>query len=166
MAIFREAGFDVFHGARLGKQFGLDLVASQDEREKPHVIGIEIRTAVTFRNIADVQYRARQVLDDETTNLDEVWIIVSPEAVRAAPKRPYDRRVRILSMDMVRKALAVTKASRKRSTGRRSHQIGKAIEANETAISLAIGGLILQIDDKLEGLRSETFAMTGLDSDP
>ncbi|MGL9620197.1 hypothetical protein QRQ56_19450 [Bradyrhizobium sp. U531] len=85
-------------------------------------------------------------------DFDEYWH-VGPHMI-AVPmrRRPRnDRRFRVLDLRQLKALLAAPKPKREMAVTR----IGKAFQANEKEIMLAISGLILQIEEKLETLGGE-----------
>lgn len=65
-----------------------------------------------------------------------------------------DRRFRVLNLTQLRELLELPKPP-KPKRGAATTKIGRAVQANEKEITLAISGLILQIGEKLEKLKDE-----------
>jgi hypothetical protein len=85
-------------------------------------------------------------------DFDEYWLVgpyIIGEPMRKRPNN--DRRFRALDLKQLEALLAAPKPKRNAATTK----IGKAVQANEKEITLAIAGLILQIDTKLEALQGE-----------
>jgi hypothetical protein len=89
---------------------------------------------------------------------DEFWLVsnLSMPEVRK-PRVPRRARIRAFTIKELERMLArlSPKPSAKTKAGKARTTIGKAIEANEKQIALAIEALKLQIEDKLAKLRDE-----------
>jgi hypothetical protein len=91
------------------------------------------------------------------SDFDEYWLITDEFTEETLTARVgNDRHFRVLELRELRKLFASPRSqSRTGAKGKAKTKIGKAIELNEKEIELAIAGLILQIDDKLEVLRHD-----------
>ncbi|WP_256807496.1 hypothetical protein [Bradyrhizobium sp. Bra64] len=109
----------------------------------------EINPATVKRAYEDFRYSLDMY---KRQDFDEYWLVGARSVGNPMRKRPEnDRRFRALDLKELEALLATPKSKRGAATTR----IGKAVQANEKEINLAINGLILQIDARLEALNGE-----------
>ncbi|SFJ54119.1 hypothetical protein [Bradyrhizobium sp. cf659] len=131
-----------------------DLLAIRSDlgQERRYVIDCtrEVNPGSVKRAYEDFRYSLET--SKRTPDFDEYWLVgpyIIGEPMRKRPNN--DRRFRVFDLKHLEALLATPKPKRGAATTR----IGKAVRANEKEINLAINGLILQIDAKLEALNGE-----------
>jgi hypothetical protein len=155
---FSDAGFEVVHQPEEGGAAYPDLIVRRDVLGRYNTYVIELQFARDPEELEPhIDRLERYASRSRRETVEEYWF-VSNLSLRPGAQRPeMSHRIRLLTLkelevwldQLVPQPPPVPKAGKART------KIGKAIEANEAAINLAISGLILQIDDKLEGLRQE-----------
>jgi hypothetical protein len=128
-------------------------LATRREGGRLRTTAIDIELKLNFENIHKIATKIKRALDRTKLPLDEYWILVSRQFTNIVAAPALDSRIKIYEIEELRNqlrgALALSKSSRART------KIGQAVEVNESEIVLAVSGLILQIDEKLEQLGSE-----------
>jgi hypothetical protein len=157
-SVLEAANWTVLDQARLQRpqRFGGDILASRVElgQERRYAIDCILKASSEkvrerFNAFRNYTRQSKQPFAE----FDEFWIVgyEVDDPMRRNPEN--DRHFRVLSLDQLRKLLQTPRPRRPRNGA--TTKIGKAIEANEKAIILAIEALKLQIDDKLTKLRDE-----------
>ena len=155
-AILTAAGWQVIQQRERRRRFRGDILASSTQLGRERRYAIECVLEINGSKIQDYLGRYRNWLQQSKepfTDFDEFWLVGYEYAAEPMSKNPDDHRnFRVLDLNELRALIAppsrVTKSKART-------KIGKAVEANEKEISLAIAGLILQIDAKVEALESE-----------
>jgi hypothetical protein len=140
------------------RRFGGDLIADRVDLARERRYDIECLLDIDGRKLHErfsaFQNYVRQA-KQPFSDFDEYWLIgyhFDKEAMRRSPGN--DRRFRVLNLDQLRELLALPKPP-KTKPNKASTRIGQAALANEKEINLAIDGLVLQINAKLEVLTAE-----------
>ena len=156
--IFAEAGFDVSEAPPKDNSFLGDFFADREELKKVRRYAVEIKEKLSARDANAQLQRFRNYVRGAKIpfrEFDEFWVVARRLDTDARTiGRDFSRQFRILDVSELRSILAKPKPP-KTKQGRAQTKIGKAVEANEKEINLAIAGLILQIDAKLEVLVGE-----------
>ncbi|HEY7663597.1 MAG TPA: hypothetical protein VH934_10790 [Xanthobacteraceae bacterium] len=158
--ILQKSDFKVLSREGIRNRFSGDFLASRIElgRERRYMMEIKIRADAAVVN--DYHARFRNYVRQSKMpfhDFDEFWLIAGQVTDDARSRRLLiDRQLRVLDLQELRKLFPLPRQrARSRTNGRARTRIGKAIEANEKDIQIAIAALILQIDDKLDDLRRE-----------
>lgn len=160
--MLREADFNVQHQLDLGKSAKPDLVAERMDLGRVHRYAIDVvivRDADRLVGALDTlqEFAERQ----KDTAFDEYWLVSNlsyPHLGGRKKRRQRFEHVRAFAFKELERMLARQNPKKrlpKPKTGKATTRIGQAVEANEKEINLAISGLILQIDEKLEWLGNE-----------
>ncbi|NUU44386.1 hypothetical protein [Tardiphaga robiniae] len=132
-----------------------DLLASRVELGRERRFLIEIVLEITAAKIQEHFSQFRNYVRQSKQpfhDFDEYWLIGYGYTGESLRKRPEnDRHFRVLDIDELYKLFAPPRSSVPK--GKAKTRVGKAIEANEVELRLAVAGLILQIDDKIETLK-------------
>jgi hypothetical protein len=157
--MLKQANFNIQHQLDLGSKGRPDLVAERED------LGMYRRYAI---NVAIVNDPARLVSalnalqsyaeTRKDSEYDEYWLVSNLSYTEDnRRRRPRFQNVRAFAFKELERMLFRTtpkpKSLPKAGTARTT--TGKALQEREKEIRLAIAGLILQIDDKLEKLGSE-----------
>jgi hypothetical protein len=157
--IFAQAGFEVIEPPPKGGGVIGDFWAEREELKKKRRYAIELKEKLSAREANAQLQRFRSYLRGSKSpfrEFDEFWLVA--EKVDSEARNMdgnFSRQFRVLDIKELQSILAVPPRSAKAKQGRATTKIGKAVEVNEKEINLAIAGLILQIDAKLEILRGE-----------
>jgi len=132
-----------------------DLLVTRGDlgQERRYIIDCttEINPGSVKRSYDDFRYYIDRS-SKRPPDFDEYWHVGPYMVAVPMRKRPHnDRRFRVFDLTQLEALLAVPKPKR----GAATTKVGKAVQANEKEITLAVSGLILQIEDKLENLRDE-----------
>ena len=157
-ALLTSAGFTVERPRRLGLMTPIDLLAKRKELGRERVFAIRVSFGLDIEQTRATAFNldAQRVRKSSGSggDFDEHWTVTDPKTSRAASRGLGLSKInRILSLDQIASLLALQ--GPKNASGTPQTTIGKAIFANRDAINLAISGLILHIDDKLDALRRE-----------
>jgi hypothetical protein len=150
--LLTERGYDVTLEAPIGFSHRADLLAQRREPGRIRVIAVDVVAQLTFANIHEVVDRIEVALQEAKPKLDAYWIVVSSEFSNIISAKGLDRRIRIVEIEDLREELG--RWPRSMATTART-KIGKSVEVNQKEILLAVVGLILQIDAKIESLRDQ-----------
>ena len=155
-AILTAAGWKVIEKTEGRRRFGGDILASRAELGRERRYAIECVLQINNPTVQEYFSRFRSWLHQSKepfTDFDEFWLVGYEYADEAIKKNHRDNRhFRALDLNELR---ALLSPSRRGTKGRAHTKIGKAVEANEEEITLAVVGLILQINAKIELLRGE-----------
>jgi hypothetical protein len=155
--IFQAAKFKIVQKTRGRSEMG-DLLAEREELGRDRRYAVELKEKLSLRDANQLLQRFRSHVRTSKIpfrEVDEFWVVAGRVDGDARKIRgEYSRQFRILDVDELRSILAVPRPVAKPTSKART-RIGKAVEADEKSIQLAVAALILQIDDKLEGLRNE-----------
>lgn len=153
--LFSRAKFDMQRELDIGRSYP-DFAVGREDLGRYRQFAIALALVKDARSLFPKLEQLNRFARSAPDAYDEFWLI-SNLSLPDAKSRKIHRRVRVFTIKEVERMLA--KASPKRApkpkTGKAQTKIGKAVEANEAAINLAISGLILQIDDKLDKMRDE-----------
>jgi len=160
--MLKQANFSIPHQLDLGSKGHPDLVAERED------LGMYRRYAIDVAIVNDparlvsalntLQNYAETRKDSE---YDEYWLVsnlsYSRDKRANRRRRPRFQNVRAFAFKELERMLfrATPKPKSPPKAGTARTPTGKAIQESEKEIMLAIAGLILQIDDKLEKLGSE-----------
>jgi hypothetical protein len=152
-SILTTAGWKVREQHDGHRRFGVDILASaRTDLYTERRCAIELVLEINQRNIQDSYSRYLNWLGKRGfTEFDEFWL-VGYDYTAGSDGDSNDRHFRILDLNALR---AVVASTRRGTKGKARTKIGKAVEANEKEINLAIAGLILQVDAKIEALQGE-----------
>lgn len=154
VAAFDAAKWDVSRLPDGGRTRPGDLLVKRNDlgQERRYVIDCtrEVNPGSIKRAYEDFRYSLDT--NKRVPDFDEYWL-VGPYTIRVPMrKRPEnDRRFRVFDLKQLEAILALPKLKK----GKASTRIGKAVLANEKEINIAIDGLVLQIEAKLETLNGE-----------
>jgi hypothetical protein len=154
--LFEAAKFEIQREMDLGDRPRWDLVLSRQELGRYRRFVVEI---ALVRNANDLPKKYEQLIGysraRKIQDVDEYWL-VSNLSLPDRPRMHTERypNVRAFTIREVERMLGRLNPKR-RSGGKAKTKIGKAIEANEKSILLAIEALKLQIEDKIAKLRDE-----------
>jgi hypothetical protein len=155
--LFEAAKFEIQREMDFGDRPRHDLIVSREELGRYRRFAIEVSLV---RDAQELPHKYDQLVrfarSRKVQDFDEYWL-VSNLSLPARPRVHTDRypNVRAFTIKEIERMLARLSPKRSGSKGKAKTKIGKAIEANEKAILLAIEGLKLQIEDKLAKLRDE-----------
>jgi hypothetical protein len=154
--LFEAAKFEIQREMDLGDRPRWDLVLTREELGRYRRFVVEIALTKDARDLPEkfagnVAYARSQKSQD----IDEYWLVSNlslPEQPRVQSARaPHVRFFTIKELERMLERLDPRRSgSRKAKT-----KIGKAVEANEKSILLAIESLQLQIEDRIAKLRDE-----------
>ncbi|QQO16703.1 hypothetical protein JJB99_11355 [Bradyrhizobium diazoefficiens] len=152
-ALFEAANWSASRLPDGGRTRPGDLLVKRNDlgRERRYIIDAvsEINPPRLRQAFEDFRHSIEQKKEPD---FDEYWLVGQyfiGEPMRKMPRN--DRRFRALDLKQLRELLAIPKPKKSKASTR----LGKAVLANEKEIYLAIAGLILQIEAKLEALRGE-----------
>lgn len=150
------AGWKVLQQRESRRRFAGDILASRTELGRERRYAIECVLEINGPKAHDYFSRfpnwVRQT-KEPFADFDEFWLVGYEYATEPMRKNPgNDRHFRTLDLNELRTLLAPPGRGTK---SKARAKIGKAVEANEKEINLAVAGLILQIDAKIQALRGE-----------
>lgn len=154
--LFETAKFEVQREMDLGDRPRYDLVVGREELGRYRRYAIELALTRDGSELRDKYDRlASNAYNRKQQLYDEYWLVSNlsmPEKNRRFHSDRF-KNVRALTIKELERLLA--SLTPKGSKGKARTKIGKAIEANEKSIVLAVEALKLQIEDKLAKLRDE-----------
>jgi PAS domain-containing protein len=157
--IFEAANFRVVQKMRQGRLEMGDLLVEREELGRDRRYAIELKDKLGLRDANQLLQRFRSHARTSKVpfkEFDEFWVVAQRVDRDARSIRNENSpQFRVLGIDELREILAVARLPKAKQAGKARTRIGKAVEANEKGIQLAIAALILQIEDKLEGLGNE-----------
>jgi hypothetical protein len=154
--LFEAAKFEIQREMDLGDRPRFDLALSRQELGRYRRFAVEVSLARDARDLPEkfaklIAYSRSRKFQD----IDEYWFVSNlslPKSSRIHTER-YPN-VRFFTIKELERMLGRLNP-RRSGGGKAKTKIGKAIEANEKAIILAIEALKLQIEDKIAKLRDE-----------
>jgi hypothetical protein len=153
--LFSRAKFDIQRELDIGRSYP-DMAVGREDLGRYRQFAIAVALVKDARSLHAKLDQMNKYARGNSDTYDEYWL-VSNLSLPSARSQKFHRGVRVFTIKEVERML--DKASPKRAprpkAGKAQTKIGKAIEADEKAINLAISGLILQIDDKLDKMRDE-----------
>jgi len=159
--MLRAANFDIQHQLDLGKSAKPDLVAEREDLGRHRRYAIDVFIASDAEQLVSALDTLQEFAErQKDSDFDEYWLVsnFSYPYLSRRHKRLRHENVRAFEFkELERMLLRQTPKKRppKPKTGKAATKIGQAVEANEKEISLAVSGLILQIDEKLDRLENE-----------
>jgi hypothetical protein len=153
--LFEVAKFEIQREMDLGDRPRFDLVLSRQELGRYRRFVVEVALTRNARYLPDkfshlIAYaRSRKYPD-----VDEYWF-VSNLPLPPSPRIETHRYPNIRFFTIKELEGMLGQLNPRRSGGKSKTKIGKAVEANEKSILLAIEALKLQIEDKIAKLRDE-----------
>jgi hypothetical protein len=155
IAILTTAGWKVIEQGENRRRFAGDILASRTElgRERRYtmVCVVEINDPKVQDYFSRFQNWVRQS-KEPFTDFDEFWLVGYAYADDPMKNPRNNRHFRVLDLGELRALLA---PPRRGAKSRARTKIGKAVEAKEKEITLAVAGLILQIGAKIEALQGD-----------
>jgi hypothetical protein len=152
--VLRAGNVRVLEEGKSRRMMG-DLLISRTELGQERRYSIEIVLEISNEKIREHFGRFMNYVRQSKRpfqDFDEYWLVGYQYADESMRKRPEnDRHFRVLDLEELRKLFALPRSSKPK--GKAQTKIGKAIETNEKEIKLAVAGLILQIDAKIETLK-------------
>jgi hypothetical protein len=154
--LFEAAKFEIQREMDLGDRPRWDLVLSRQELGRYRRFVVEI---ALVRNADDLPRKYEQLIDYSRSrkiqDVDEYWL-VSNLSLPARPRLHTERypNVRAFTIKEVERMLGRL-SPKPRGGGNAKTKIGKAVEANEKSIILAVEALKLQIEDRIAKLNDE-----------
>lgn len=139
------------------RRFGVDMIASRLELGREHRYALDFVLEVNSEKARERQAAFRNYMQQSKQpfqDFDEFWVVGYKVADPMRRNPGNDRHFRVIALDELRALLEPPKPKRPKR-GHAVTKIGKAIEANEKQIVLAIETLQLQIDDKLTTLKGD-----------
>jgi hypothetical protein len=139
------------------KRFGGDILASRTELGRERRYAVECVLQLDGPKVHDYFSRFRNWVRQSKVpfeEFDEFWLVGQEYTDKPAPRNNpgNDRHFRALDLNELRALFFLPRRGRE---SKARTKIGKAVEANEKEIQLAVAGLILQIDAKIEALGDE-----------
>ncbi|MEI9923028.1 MAG: hypothetical protein WDN50_05380 [Bradyrhizobium sp.] len=150
-----DQGYDITVEPALSPSYRADLIAIRKQGGRLHKVAIDLEVKLNFENVQAVVKRATAALRQTKLGLNEYWIVVSGQFSNIVAARGIDKRISIFEIEKLREKLGSPRKPSKARSSRARTTVGKSVEANGKEIQLAISGLILQIDEKLDKLRDE-----------
>jgi hypothetical protein len=154
--VLRRGGLRVLDRDRSRGLMG-DLLVTRPDLGRERRFTIEIVLEINNEKIQEHFTRYRNYVRQTKqpfAEFDEYWLVGYRYAHEPMRKRPgNDRHFRVLDLDELQKLFAPPPS--RKSKGNARTKVGKAVEANEKEILLAVAALMLQIEDKLTVLRAE-----------
>lgn len=154
--LFEAAKFEIQREMDLGDRPRWDLVLSRQELGRYRRFVVEL---ALVRNADDLPRKYEQLIgfsrSRKIQDVDEYWLVSNlslPERPRLHAER-YPN-VRAFTIKEVERMLGRLNP-KSRGGGKAKTKIGKAVEANEKSIILAVEALKLQIEDKIAKLNDE-----------
>jgi hypothetical protein len=138
-------------------RFGGDMLASRFELGQERRYAIDCVLEVNNEKVRERQSAFRNYIRQSKqpfSDFDEYWIVGYKVSDPMRRNPGNDRHFRVIALDELRTLLEPPKPKRQK-LGKAVTKIGKAIEANEKQIVLAIEALQLQIEDKLTTLKGD-----------
>lgn len=157
--LFRDAKFDVRQTKGIRSE--ADLIVTHTEVGRRRRYAVEVVADLTSKRAQDYVKRFMKPISNpgKIDVFDEYWLITNRLVDRAIRenREHYHPRIRILDIGELKKLLAPYRPPGPSAPKARKGKtkIGKTVEANEKEIVLAVAGLVLQIDAKIETLRAE-----------
>jgi hypothetical protein len=158
----RAANFNIQHQFDLGKSGQPDLVAEREDLGRYRRYAIDVVLVTDAERLVGALDRLQSFAESRKDgDFDEYWLVSNlsyPHLGGKKQRRQRYENVRAFAFKELERMLAKLSPKQKRppvTKGTARTTIGKAIQANEKEITLAISGLILQIDEKLEKLGDE-----------
>ncbi|WP_315736042.1 MULTISPECIES: hypothetical protein [unclassified Bradyrhizobium] len=157
------ANFNVQHQLDLGKSVKPDLVAEREEFGRYRRYAIDVVIVSDANRLVDALDTLQEFAERQKgRDFDEYWLVSNLSYPHLAGDRKRRRRfesVRAFAMKELERMLARVTPQKpqppKKKKGTAKTTVGKAVQANDKEIMLAIAGLMLQIDDKLDKLKEE-----------
>jgi hypothetical protein len=160
--LFLEAKFEVERELDLGRPGVVDLIVGSTFLGRHRRYAIDVEVVLDAEEVVPLLDRLERYAAShkKSEQFEELWLVTNLSLPRGAGPNYRSSRarwVRAFTFQEVERMLTRLrpKPPRPPKVGKAKTKIGKAVEANEAAINLAISGLILQVDDKLEVLRQE-----------
>jgi hypothetical protein len=155
LTVLETSRWKILERARNSRRFSGDILAERTELGWERRYAIDCVLEINGAKIQDHYSRLKNFIRQSKqpfAEFDEYWLVGYAYADEPMRKRPEnDRHFRVLDLNELRALLAPPPAGKPKSNVRT--KIGKAVQANEKEIKLAVAGLILQIDAKIETLR-------------
>jgi hypothetical protein len=158
--MLRAANFSIQHQLDLGRSGRPDLVAEREDLGRYRRYAIDVVLVTDAARLVDALDRLQSFAETrKDRDFDEYWLVsnLSYPHLSGKRQRRYEN-VRAFAFKELERMLGKLSPKKKQlpeKKGTARTTIGKAIQANEKEITLAISGLVLQIDDKLERLGDE-----------
>jgi hypothetical protein len=159
--MLRAANFSIQHQLDLGKSGRPDLVAEREDLGRYRRYAIDVVLVTDAERLVGALDRLQNFAETrKDTEFDEYWLVSNLSYPHLGGKKRRHRyeNVRAFAFKELERMLAKLPSKKKRppvKKGTARTIVGKAVQANEKEITLAISGLILQVDEKLEKLRDE-----------
>jgi hypothetical protein len=157
--LFEAANFQIQAELDLGGRAYPDMVVGREDLGRYRHYGIELALVKDSNTLKQKLNRLNQYVATAKRRhvFEEFWFVSNlsvPKGVQLRKNHPQVRAFTIKEIELMLAKLS-PKAATKPKTGKAKTKVGKAVEANEREIRLAISGLILQIDAKIEALRDQ-----------
>jgi hypothetical protein len=156
IAILTSAGWTANTQDNHRRRFSGDILASHTELSGVRRYAIECVFEINDPMTHDYSSRFQNWLRQSRVpfaDFDEFWLVGYKYATDQVTRNPgNDRRFRVFDLNELRAVVAPPPRGRKSKS---RTKIGKAVEVNKREITLAVAGLILQIDARIEALRRE-----------
>ena len=157
--LFKEAKFKIISGATFRRMTG-DIVVEHPLLGRKRRYAIEFVAQATDKQINERAARFENYVRQSKrpfAEFDEFWLVTDKFTGDIDYTMPHiPRQFRAFDLEGLKAVLAQDRPPKQKPTDRTARtKIGRSIEKNEKEIDLAIAGLLLQLDDKLTGLRNE-----------
>jgi hypothetical protein len=160
--MLRAANFNIQHQLDLGKSGRPDLLAEREDLGRYRRYAIDVVLVTDAERLVSALDRLQSFAESRKDgDFDEYWLVSNlsyPHLGGKKRRRQRYENVRAFAFKELERMLAKLSPKKNRRPTRKgnaSTAVGKAVQANEKKITLAISGLILQVDEKLEKLRNE-----------
>lgn len=157
LKLFQDAGILAFKSEN--DQSSADVEVQREDLGRPLIYSVVFVADLTSQHAARYTKHYLDAVQSErkTQYYDEYWLITNRITEDLGGQRgALDPAIRIHTIDELEELLApFSRKSRSRAKKNARTKVGKAIEANEATLTLAVSGLILQIDSRLDALRGE-----------
>jgi hypothetical protein len=154
--LFEAAKFEIQREMDLGDRPRFDLVLSRQELGRYRRFLVELSLTRYAKDLPEKFSRLiAYARSRKSPDVDEYWL-VSNLSLPSSPRIEINRypNIRFFTIKELERMLGRLNP-RRSGGGKAKTKIGKAVEANEKPILLAIEGLNLQIEDKISRLRDE-----------
>lgn len=160
--MLRAANFNIQHQLDLGKSGRPDLVAEREDLGRYRRYAIDVVLVTDAERLVGALDRLQSFAESrKDTDFDEYWLVSNLSYPHLGVKKRRRQRfenVRAFAFKEIERMLAKLNPKKKRPPAKKGTArtaVGKAVQANEKEITLAVSGLILQVEEKLEKLRDE-----------
>jgi len=159
--MLRAANFNIQHQLDLGRSAKPDLVAEREDLGRYRRYAIDVVIVSDAERLVSALDTLQEFAErQKDTAFDEYWLVSNlsyPHLGGRKKRRQRYENVRAFAFKELERMLARQNPKKRppAKKGTAKTAIGRATQANDKEINLAISGLILQVDEKLEKLHGE-----------